>query len=298
VEFRKYMHVERFGNDEVQGIELGDCYIFPKLDGTNASTWLSPDGDLCAGSRNRELSIDRDNAGFFGWAVDRTNILDFHLMYPHLTLYGEWLVPHSLKTYREEAWRNFYVFDVWDWSDNCYLHYEAYLPLLVEYDIDCIPAVSTIKNGAYDQFLKQLDQNIFLIEDGKGVGEGIVIKNYNFQNKFGRTTWAKLITNTFKDTNIKAFGPTVKQGKQMVEQEIVETYITKHLIDKVYSKIVNSNDGWNSRYIPQLLGTVFHDLVTEELWDIIKKFKNPTVNFKTLNTLTIMKIKELRSELF
>lgn len=33
MEFRKYMHLERFGNDEVQGIELGTCYIFSKLDG-------------------------------------------------------------------------------------------------------------------------------------------------------------------------------------------------------------------------------------------------------------------------
>ncbi len=51
-EFRKYMHVERYGNDEVQGIEIGTCYIFPKLDGTNGSVWLQDD-QVCCGSRNR-----------------------------------------------------------------------------------------------------------------------------------------------------------------------------------------------------------------------------------------------------
>ena len=35
--FRQYMHIERFGNEEVLGIELGESYVFPKLDGTNAS---------------------------------------------------------------------------------------------------------------------------------------------------------------------------------------------------------------------------------------------------------------------
>jgi hypothetical protein len=29
-EFRKYQHLERFGTSEVQNIELGDCYVFPK----------------------------------------------------------------------------------------------------------------------------------------------------------------------------------------------------------------------------------------------------------------------------
>ena len=53
--FVKYQHVERFGNLEVQNIELGQCYIFPKIDGTNASVWLE-DGDVKAGSRTRESS--------------------------------------------------------------------------------------------------------------------------------------------------------------------------------------------------------------------------------------------------
>ena len=39
MEFVKYPHLERFGNDEVQGIEFGECWIFPKLDGANASIW-------------------------------------------------------------------------------------------------------------------------------------------------------------------------------------------------------------------------------------------------------------------
>ncbi|WP_294402419.1 hypothetical protein [uncultured Clostridium sp.] len=37
--FERYMSLKRFGNIEVEGIENGKCYIFPKLDGTNASCW-------------------------------------------------------------------------------------------------------------------------------------------------------------------------------------------------------------------------------------------------------------------
>ena len=85
---------------------------------------------------------------------------------------------------------------------------------------------------------------------------------------------------------------------KMIEQEICDKYVSKHLVEKVYSKIVNEMDGWNSRYIPRLLNTVFYDLVNEELWNVVKKMKNPIINFKTLNTLVVIHIKVLKSELF
>ena len=66
MEFLKYQHVERYGNDEVDGINIGTCYVFPKIDGTNASVWLGEDGEIHAGSRNRELRLDNEfNALFF-----------------------------------------------------------------------------------------------------------------------------------------------------------------------------------------------------------------------------------------
>ena len=37
--FQKYLHLERYGTDGVDGITIGQCHIFPKLDGTNASFW-------------------------------------------------------------------------------------------------------------------------------------------------------------------------------------------------------------------------------------------------------------------
>ena len=54
---RLYAEIERFGTDEVKGIELGECYVFPKIDGTNASIWADPAGPMGCGSRKRKLSI-------------------------------------------------------------------------------------------------------------------------------------------------------------------------------------------------------------------------------------------------
>lgn len=296
-DFQKYMHVERYGNDEVQGIELGKCYVFPKIDGTNASVWMDNDEIRC-GSRNRELSIDSDNAGFLNAMILDDEIIRALSEIPNIRLYGEWLVPHSLKTYRDDAWRKFYIFDVWSDDKDSWIPYDEYSEMLKPYELNIISPMAVINNATYDNLLREVNQNGFLIVDGKGVGEGVVIKNYNFANRFGNVVWAKIVTNEFKERNKKEFGHKEINGTKMVEQDIVDEFITEHLVNKVFAKIANEREGWNSKYIPRLLSTVYHDLVSEEIWGIVKKMKNPTINFKTLSTLTTIKIKEIRQDLF
>ena len=170
--FVKYQHLERFGTTEVERIELGECYVFPKIDGTNSSVWIE-NGEIKAGSRNRELSLEKDNAGFYEWVLKQENIKNFLCENPNLRLFGEWLVPHSLKTYRENAWRNFYVFDVAEVKSKedllhegddhlIYKHYNFYQPILEKYGINYIPQISIIQKGDYDYFVKQLEKNVFL----------------------------------------------------------------------------------------------------------------------------------------
>lgn len=48
--FHPYQHVEKLGTAEVDGILDGTVYVFPKLDGANASVWLD-DGEVKCGSR-------------------------------------------------------------------------------------------------------------------------------------------------------------------------------------------------------------------------------------------------------
>lgn len=301
MEFRKYQHIERFETDEVQGIELGLNYIFPKIDGTNGSVWLGDDGEIKAGSRRRELSLESDNAGFYAFVINNQNIINYIKEHPTHRLYGEWLVPHSLKTYKDDAWRKFYIFDVCiDKSENEveYIPYDIYKPMLEEFDLDYIPPIGIIKNGSYEQFIEMLNKNFFLVKDGKGVGEGIVIKNYDFYNKYRRQTWAKMVTNEFKEKHYKTMGAPIMEGNKMVEEKIVDEFCTSEFINKEYAKIVNEKKGWKSQYIPMLLGRVFHELVNEEIWNAIKKFKNPTINFKTLNIMVINKIKQVKSDIF
>lgn len=296
MEYLRYQHIERYGNDEVDGINIGTCYVFPKIDGTNASVWLGDDGQIKAGSRTRELSRESDNAGFYTYVQTSEKLLGFFSKYPVVRLYGEWLVPHSLKTYEDSAWRKFYIFDTCR-EDGILIPYDEYLPMIQEFGLDYIPALKIFTNASVDDFRAYLEVNKFLIQENQGIGEGIVIKNYAYRNKYGRQVWAKMVTNDFKTKNLKTFGAS-HSVKYLLEQTIIDEYLTGAFLDKEFAKIVQTQGGWNSKRIPEFLGRIYHEFVSEELWNIVREHKNPTIDFKKLQQVLIAKTKEMKPEIF
>lgn len=294
--FTKYQHLEKHGNVEVKGIENGTCYIFPKLDGTNASIWIE-NGEIKAGSRNRELTLENDNAGFYAWVLKQDNIKEFLSKNPNLILYGEWLVPHTLKTYINEAWNNFYVFDIYATNTKKYLDYKSLSFLCELYHVDFVPCIGKVVNGNYEHFASFLDKTTYLIQGGKGIGEGIVIKNYDFVNDFGNTVWAKIVCNEFKSKHVKTMGAPILTGEIAIEERIATKYITETLCQKEYAKI-NINNDWTSKNIPQLLNTIYYCLINEEIWNILKEHKNPTIDFSKLKYYVTIEIKKHLSFLF
>ena len=180
---------------------------------------------------------------------------------------------------------------------NQLLHYDVYKPLLEEFNLDFVPPLSKIKNGSYENFIHTLNQNNLFIKDGEGLGEGVVIKNYAFYNKFGNQVWAKIVSSEFKEQHYKTMGCPETVGK-MLEEEIVDKYQTTALVEKTYQKIHNECEGWKSQYIPRLLDTVYYDLIKEELWEALKEHKFPTINFRTLKSFSTANIKHTLKELF
>lgn len=314
MKFKKYQHLERWGNTPVNGIELGgEVLVFPKLDGANASIWIGDNGELCCGSRNRELSAEADNAGFYKWLHTTGPVQDGIRLYlennPTHRLFGEWLVPHSLKTYHEDSWRKFYVFDIalekeessieHEGADSMiYLHFDMWEAEAERWRLLYIPPIARMKRPTYEQLIEVAKNATFCVETGKGTGEGVVIKNYGFKNRFGRTTFAKIVTNEFKEAQTKKFGAPVIGARKMVEEDIVEKFVTKALCEKELAKIENQPEGFSGKNIPMLLNVVFHSLITEEMWEILKKFKDPTINFKTLKHFTFAKVKQNLPQIF
>lgn len=297
MDFRKYMHVERLGSDEVVGLLNGECYVFPKVDGTNASVWLD-DGEIKAGSRNRELTLDRDNAGFYAWVLDREDqFMDLLSEYPSWRLYGEWLVPHTLRTYRKDAWRNLYIFDVYDESMGGYLSYDEYDSVLQEFGFTAIAPLEIVKNPSEEHLVKLLDRNTYLIEDGNGPGEGVVIKRYGFANEWGDTVWGKIVRNEFKERNLKVFGTPTVAMKAQLEQQIAIEYVTRGRVTKTMEKMRESGPVTRRR-IPELFGRIWHEIIDDEMFEIVKSNKRPAIDFGRFYNAIIEQVKTNCPELF
>lgn len=295
---RKYDHLERWGRDEVSGIDIGDCLVFPKLDGSNGRIWRDETGEIAIGSRNRVLGEDEDHMGFRRWMVENREALNYATAeLGNVILYGEWLVPHTLRTYRPEAWRHFYVFDVWDIAGDRYVPYDIYAATIQEAGIKLVEPLARVRNPTEDQLVKLMASNQVLIQDGAGAGEGIVIKNYGWRNQFGRQTWAKMVRAEFREENKRAFGvPSLGEAFQ-VEAAIAEEFVTHALVAKERAKI--EGDGTTGKnMIPRLLATVFYCVVTEEMWSAVKKHKCPTVDFKRLRRFIEDQTKKYAPDLF
>lgn len=329
--FRRYDHLERLGHSEVSGIELGRVYVFAKLDGTNASVWAHGDdsarlyGGVACGSRNRRITPQDDNAGFAAWVASedpKSQLLRALVKdHPLHIVYGEWLVPHTLKTYRPEAWRRFWIFDVFDGGSGRYLSHDEIVRLygqgeLLGQKLDIVEPLCVINDPSEAQLRAQVETNTYLVADGAGVGEGIVAKNYEWKNRFGRQPWAKVVRTQFKEENARAFGTTEKDGPFQVEVAIAEQFVTAELVDKTRAKCIlalankhkvdtsdvnfvqHVQEKWRHALIPMLLGVTYNDIVNEHTWDAVKKHKNPIIDFGKLQRAVEREVKKLAQDLF
>jgi len=294
MDFIKYQHVERIGSDEVDGLLVGECYVFPKIDGTNGSVWW--DDGIHAGSRNRELSEDEDNAGFLAAVLKNESLHTLTKNNKGKIFYGEFLVPHTLRTYRDEAWRQFYVFDVYDVGTGRYQYYNEYVGDCENAGVTYIPLLEKVTNPTEDHLQMLVMRNRYLLQDGAGSGEGIVIKRYDFVNQWGNTKWGKIVRNEFKEENAKVFGvPDVVM--QPIEAKIIAAFMTPGRLAKIKEKM-REEGPLTSQRIPELFNRTWHDLITEEIWNILKKFKRATIDFGKLNQFCVQRVKELTPELF
>ena len=295
----KYQHVCKIGSTDIDGLLNGECYVYPKIDGTNCPIWFDKElNKVMVGSRNRVLSEDADNAGAYKIIHNDERLVNFFKDYPDYILYTEFLIPHTIKTYEGTAWKQFYVFDVVDSTKFAgvphYLTYEEYQPIMEKYNLNYIPLLNKITNPTVEQLKDLTQENTYLIQKNGGIGEGIVIKRYDYISKYGRRVWGKIVVEDFREKKyIPKYTP-----EDTFEKQIAEKYLTIEFIEKEYNKICVEMNGWRSQYIGRLLGTIWHEFINDYIFDIIKRYKNPTIDFKLLQASVNDIIKRTKTELF
>ncbi len=271
MEFRKYEKIYRLGKEETDGILVGTVGVTEKLDGANLSVWLGSGGEIRVGSRNNDLTA---NGNEFNGAVHYCNahegIKKILQEYPTYRLYGEWLVRHTL-SYNETAYKKFYLFDVYDHSTEKFIDQYVVQQLGEAYGINTVPDLGRFVNPTLQELTK-------LVEGQKSVygekREGIVLRNPGFVNQFGDKCNAKIVSEGFMEDNGVTFGGNNKYSEAYWEQYVSNKYIDVARVQKIMNKIQPEiNKRLDMEHIPRIINTVYHDMITEEGWEISQKVK-------------------------
>jgi len=286
MEFRKYEKIHRLGKDEVAGILEGTCHITEKIDGANLSIWMSG-GVMHVGSRNNDLTKKRDEFnGALHYCNSHEGIRKLLTEHPEFRLYGEWLVKHTL-SYDNTSYKKFYMFDIY-LEDYGFMSQEEVQIWGEDYKIDTVPDLGIIENPTLEQLNK-------LIEGKSALGdrmEGVVIRNMEFKNQFEDFCYAKLVREDFKEDNGVVFGGNNKYADTYWEVYVMNKYIDVARVSKIMNKLQPEvNEKLDMKHIPRVLGMVYHDVITEEAWEIAKKVK--TIDYDALQRICYKKIKQV-----
>lgn len=302
MEYKSYQHIEKLGREECDGILNGTVTIQPKIDGTNSVVWLGDDGNVHAGSRKRELSLDNDNAGFKAQIIGDENINSYLHKHHNHYVYGEYLVPHTIRTYDSDAWKKFYIFDVFELNDNYgrYLSYDEYVPLLEEFNLTYIPEIVRLENPSIEEVADCIKKTHYLMPEG-ATPEGVIAKNYSYKNKWGHVVWGKIVAEEFYDrkTMLRTKNHENK-NEEKFEKKIANEYITEVLIRKEYAKVLNEYpNAKRNEIIGRTLTNVYESFIDEDLLTAVRKNRKCTISFLKMKTESDNRVKEvLGDELF
>lgn len=286
--FKKYPKIRRLEAEENHGLLEGECYIQEKIDGANTSIW-SVDGILRCGSRNGEK--ESGFRGFVDYARAHPGINQLLKDFPHYRLYGEWLVRHTLP-YDEASYKQFYLFDIVDDSQGLetgynYLPLKATYSLAAKHDIKTPDLLAVLSNPTME------DCSNFVGKSSLGPkGEGVVIKNYDFINKWGNGSFGKIVAQSFKEDNAIVFGGNSKKSEFYYETRTMLKYVNAARVRKAVNKLMNILDEkLDLKHTSRISNAVYQDVLTEEIWNIQKDI--PFINFKKFKNLVYRKAKDI-----
>lgn len=302
--YKSFLHVLRLSRPECEGYLNGHINVAVKLDGTCAVMWYDTDDNkIHYGSRKREIDMFNDNAGFAAYCeagVDDgiENLKNILRLNPNLIFYGEWLAgcagrkfTGTIKSYLQGG---LYLFAVYDFAAERYLTHDEWIPLVEDVYDKILRPIAVLDNPTEEEVDAFLEKTTYNLPSGT-LGEGIVLYNYDFRDKFGQWEVAKIVRSEFLSSKSKGMKKADVAATD-IERDIAETYITDAEIAKEQNKIMLElgEDVWisDNKHIGRLISTVWHEFITDSLPTVIKKYKNPTIDFARLNGLSNQRVRQ------
>jgi len=267
---KKYSKVVRHGKKGTHLTIEGDpkVVIMEKLDGANAS-FKKEDGVVKCFSRNNEVNEENNLRGFYEWVQENINPED---LMDDAIYFGEWMVKHSID-YPQEVYQNFYLFDVYDEDMERYIPLEYVRNESERLSLKLVPVF-------YEGEFQSLDHvNSFVGQSKLGdVGEGVVLKNYDYIDKHGSQQFTKIVSDRFTE-KAKTKKQKLPQNSNELD-DFVDTYLTNARVEKMLNKLVDEGV-IDQEYGIEDTGTILKnsgsriidDILEEEMDSLIKIVK-------------------------
>jgi hypothetical protein len=264
VEQKKFTDVVRLGHKSTIGVlaEGDNIVIQEKIDGANAS-FRRVGNELVAFSRNHQLSEENTLGGFYQF-VKELNIQ----IGEGLIFFGEWTNPHKVK-YPEHQ-KKFFLFDIYDVTQGKYLPWETVKRVGQSLGLNLVPV---FYEGEYKGF-DHLQSFVGKTELGGMLGdiptgEGIVVKNVDYTDRFGNQMYVKLVTDAFREVQ-KQKAPKDPKVESTQEQKFVDQTVTTARIEKFLHKFVDEGI-LDEQFGIEDMGTILKNMNTRIYEDIIKE---------------------------
>lgn len=268
-DIKKYIDVIRYGKANTQGvIQEGDIIsITEKIDGANASFTCDVDNPLGVSCYSRKLPLTEENTlrGFYGWVID--NIVPIkNELNPNYRYIGEWLVKHKIQ-YKEENYYLFYMFSIWDEETEEYLTDDIVISEARRLGLNTVEYFYKGEFISYEHMSSFIGKSNLTKELDSG--EGIVVKNVNYKDKYGKQCFVKLVSEKFAE--VQKQKPPKNPNINNKELLLIKSVLTKPRIDKLMHKLVDENLLTREEFCVESMGKLLKLLSGRVIEDMLKE---------------------------
>lgn len=265
MEQKKYTDVTRLGHKTTLDVlkEGDQIVIQEKIDGANASFKVE-NGEIFAFSRNTQLSEGNTLGGFYEFAKN----LDADKLLAGVIYFGEWTNAHKVRYPEHE--KQFFLYDIYNTHIDKYVNFSMVKDESKRLGLNLVPV---FYEGEYQSF-EHLQSFVGRTDIGGKLGdvdtgEGIVVKNVSYIDRFGNQKFVKLVTDVFREVQ-KQKAPKDPKRELTQEQQFVDMTVTDARVEKMLYKFVDEGV-LDEHFGIEDMGTILKHMNPRILEDILKE---------------------------
>lgn len=267
-EHKKYTSIIRYGKTGTREVlKEGDIIsITEKLDGANAS-FIKDEAEsmgVSCFSRNNKLYPEKNQnlGGFYQWVEENISPLR-DLLIPNYRYFGEWTTKHKV-AYKPEYTNQFFLFSIWDENE------QEYLPdtiVRIEAKRLGLRTVDYFYEGefiSFEHLMSFVGKSSRTLEPD--TGEGIVVKNVNYRDRYNLQVFVKLVSKRFAELQPQRLPKNPNVGVE--HDAVILSVLTKPRVEKMLFKLVDEGI-LEENYGIEDMGTILKHIHSNILEDML-----------------------------